>query len=916
MKKRIIAFALCLVMLLGCLGMSGDVNSETAPVDPAQETDSTVESPVLNCVNFTNAAPLSSTRPAMFKARALAADADASRTDNDSVVTSKEFKVDNDGNTYLRLETYVTGSTQTVVTQKPTDIVLVLDTSGSMDEKLSLLEVRTTEAVEEIRKTLDEARYYLNYIGDGNHIKWGTCNVKWGMPQKWVRDNLLSGHWEYYGEEQWVYYAYSDIGKIGRHWETLANGVNDSGSNWNFTMSSKLDALKIAALKFIDSTAQKNGDNRIAIVTYANDVTKWNDGLVDVPADVDVLNSTIRGLQATGATRADLGMKEAQSIIGNIPESRDSNKVVIMFTDGVPTKNSSFETDVANDAIKYSGTMKNDGTTVYTIGVVNGADPTKNPVNLGDKDINKYLHYVSSNYLTATKTSDTNLPLNPLADPFGGGKSYYMSANNSSDLSDAFQNISSEIGGASIKLDSSTVVKDVISDYFKLPDGSTDETKIKVMTADCTAVDDNGKPIFWDVDKIDNSLKPIVDTATKTVSVSGYDFSEHWVGKNKTDNKIHEGAQKLIIEIPIVPETGFLGGNNVPTNADTSGVYDGEGTLVENYEVPTANVPINLPELTAKDAKVYYGGDVPNLSKLYEAYTIAPKMDDFVNITYALDKDVSNTEDGTYTITATAEPKYDGYGAEGTPATAKTATAIANVYVFKPEITYKDSAIDLGQTPNYEDTSKDNCNFVKVEWKHGNNVAESSNMIGNAPTLSYEYNPAADSAEAFKTDTYVSVTVKIGDKDITEAAVKFKHAKCDYNCSFNTSEGQFIVHIKTFDLTIIKAGWNSIDKDQSFVFNIVCEDKNINMKVVIVGNDSVTIKGLPVGAYTITEDAGWSWRYELNAVNAIDSTGECIEIDNGCTYTPSGTNNSIVFTNSRIQQQWLSFANYVKNVFQ
>ena len=886
MKKRIIALALSLVMLLGCLGMSGDVlltpdenaapevttpadtevtDEVTAPVDDASAdaedtTDIAVdeELPVLNCANFTNVAPLMSAQSPVRKM--LARTTEKAGTDNASVETSKTVTKNDNGTYTLRLETYVTGSTQTVVTQKPTDIVLVLDTSGSMDDYINVGDDKNLDVLKP--EYADYYKYYYSVLG-----VWYRRDVRYN-----------NGVWEYWSlRQKWL-------------------SIEKEAENTDYPITiKKIDAIRIAANEFIDSTAAKNGDNQIAIVTYANGSTTRNE-LTPVPEGTAALKNTINNLNADGATYADDGMKNALTLIEGI-KGRDSNKVVVFFTDGEPNHRNGFDETVANTTVNYSKQIKDKGATVYSIGVVEGADPTNDT-----KNINKYLHRVSSNYLDATTYQ--NGTLNPNASPFNGGKSYYLSADNLASLQEIFENISDEVGGASIKLDSNTVVKDVISDYFKLPEG-TDESKIVVKTADCNAF--NGDTPVWTNEQT-VPLNPAIDG--KTVTVKGFDFSENWVGKNKTDNTVHAG-KKLIIEIPIVPETGFLGGNNVPTNADTSGVYDGEGTLVENYEVPTANVPVKLPELEAKDANVYYGGNVPDSSDLYKAYTIADKMGDFVNIAYALDKTVSNTADGTYTITATAEPKCDGYGAEGTPATAKTATATANVYVFKPEITYRDSAIDLGQTPNYEK------NLAKVEWKHDDKVADPSKMIGTEPTLSYKYSPAADDTDAFKTDTYVKVTVKIGNTDITNTAVTFKHEDCTYDgCAFDKDEGQFIVHIKTFDLTITKAGWNNIDKDQSFVFNIVCEDKNINMKVVIVGNDSVTIKGLPVGTYTITEDAGWSWRYELNAVNAAGSTGTCTETDNGCTYTPSGTNNSIVFTNSRIQQQWLSFVNNVKNVFQ
>lgn len=912
MKKRIIALALCFVMLLGCLGMSGDALTDTAPLydrliaaQTAEEFDAIAESatedeiaaltdeqlnnieqhyaeiyiPVIpKTVTFTDAGPFMpavdvSSAPARLRAAAKAA---GDRVDSDGVVTTKKVDVDDNGNYKLRLETYVTGKTTTTSTEKmlPVDIVLVLDQSGSM--------------------------------------------------------------------------AYNFDGKASNY------------------QNSRQKAMKDSVSSFIDAVAGKysdEADHRISIVTFGSNASTYVGWTTVDTAGQTTLKNRISALpkEPSGATRVDYGMANAETLMGSGYNYNGSNntrqKVVILFTDGVPTNDSAFDISVANEAITHALTLKSNGCTVYSIGIFTGANPNQlhgetyhymeifstktKPCNGSEGEIfntgievhwisdvknndvpagNRFLNFLSSNFKTASEIG-LEVSNNTI---FGIGyfgykitknfnrdaSNYYLTGSNSNELNKIFQTISDNIqtGGASITLGTETVVKDVISDYFKLSEG-TYASKIVVKTADCKTF--NGDTPVW-TNETDASFTPTIEG--KTVSVTGFNFSENWVGKDTTTGEVHPG-KKLIIEIPIEPEDGFLGGNNVPTNADTSGVYsvqDGEQKLVENYEVPTANVPIKLPELEAKDANVYYGGNVPDSSDLYKAYTIADKMGDFVNITYTLDKTVSNTADGTYTITATAEPKYDGYGAEGTPATAKTATATANVYVFKPEITYRDSAIDLGQTPNYNSD-----NFVKVEWKHGSDVAVSSKMIGTEPTLSYVYDPAADSADAFKTDTYVNVTVKIGNTDITNTAVTFKHEDCTYDgCAFDKDEGQFIVHIKTFDLTITKAGWNNIDKDQSFVFNIVCEDKNINMKVVIVGNDSVTIKGLPVGTYTITEDAGWSWRYELNAVNAAGSTGTCTETDNGCTYTPSGTNNSIVFTNSRIQQQWLSFVNNVKNVFQ
>lgn len=60
-------------------------------------------------------------------------------------------------------------------------------------------------------------------------------------------------------------------------------------------------------------------------------------------------------------------------------------------------------------------------------------------------------------------------------------------------------------------------------------------------------------------------------------------------------------------------------------------------------------------------------------------------------------------------------------------------------------------------------------------------------------------------------------------------------------------------------LTITKQGAEIVDENQSFVFTVTGPNA-YSERVVICGNDSVTIKNLKPGAYTVTEE-GWSWRY-------------------------------------------------------
>ena len=103
------------------------------------------------------------------------------------------------------------------------------------------------------------------------------------------------------------------------------------------------------------------------------------------------------------------------------------------------------------------------------------------------------------------------------------------------------------------------------------------------------------------------------------------------------------------------------------------------------------------------------------------------------------------------------------------------------------------------------------------------------------------------------------------------------------------------------DLTITKYGCEAVDENQSFIFTITGD--GTTRTVVINGNGSVTIKGLKAGTtYTVTEDPGWSWRYEAD--NKVQTV----------TLQP-GVVNNVAYTNQRNNPKWLGGDAYSRNIF-
>lgn len=359
---------------------------------------------------------------------------------------------------------------------------------------------------------------------------------------------------------------------------SMDDPINGYGSQ------NKIDALKDAVNGFIDKVAEKSPNSSIAVVKFAgkertktgNDKYKsggyyynYSQTVIDLTAagtGAAALKDAVNALDPDGSTAADYGMNRAKSIIDSV-KNNDHQKVVIMFTDGEPNHSSGFKTTVANNAIKASKSIKEAGATVYTIGCFN--------TTYTDTDnVPKYMNRVSSNYPDAT---DMNNGTRGVGD-------YYKTVSSASELESIFTEIAHTAGGATLTLGSRTVLKDVVSKYFDLPENASD--RITAQSYSCTRLNADGTPIWNETP--DQGTNYTVDIVDKTISVTGFDYSENWIGKDENTNIVHPG-KKLVVTIPIVDNGTGMG--EVPTNGTDSAVYDKDGKQVCPFAQPTAYFP-------------------------------------------------------------------------------------------------------------------------------------------------------------------------------------------------------------------------------------------------------------------------------------------------------------------------------------
>ena len=946
---------------------------------------------------------------------------------------SKTATANNDGSYTITLEAFATGS-KVITEQKtdiPTDIVLVIDQSGSMKDPIGGYTYTAYRKGSgwNSRNYHNEEYYPLRHNGGSENL-WHKLNnneyIAVSVEQKMVytaisgwsnrkyHDNQNSlyclvlgeyksvtvkreGHlfsadeyWYTVDGQQILYttgddsipnfgqyaplyqsvkkyiYSYTLNGATTVIEESFGDGSSPDTQFYRRDYSSsagdtRLNALKNAATTFANAVAAKaagedgdinapadNVNHRIAVVGFASgqryNGTNYNYNNTEVfvgsnqyrygtaaqgqygnafqnmntSTGVGNVSASIEALSADGGTLTNLGLEMGNGIFGANPiaEGEKRNRVVIVFSDGVPGW-SGYDSDTANSAIAQAGTAKNTyGATVYTIGIFPGADATS----AGNQNGNET---EKANWFMQRVSSNTQYPQSP---------SYYLSAADAGTLNSIFQQISNQIetGGAETTLGSETVVKDIISPYFTLPAGTT-ASGIRIDTYACTGKD--GNTYTWSGTSGGTSGGPSGATATvdgDQVSVTGFDFSENWCG-TETDAQGNSTVRgnKLVISFEVSPKSGFLGGNEVITNA-SAGIYENGSaqTPVMTFEQPKVNVPIQDVTVTATDKNVYLKGEVTaeqlkdgaeisvgdvKLDLTKDNYGLEYWQTEYVDITITVknkdgnvisDKLDNLTDDTTYTVEVTVAPKTVGTStpAKGDAATAKTGVndPAANIYVFKPELTFKDSTAYYGESV----PANNNYSGNKVgseTWKHGDTVSTDVTMLGTKPTLDISYTPdesKLESGKYTKQDVPVAATVKIGTENVNEHTT-FVHQDCTGKTCALPEGYHFWIHIQTCTLNITKQGGAD---DESYVVDVFKDDVKYS-EVTVWGNGTETLVELPIGTYTISENTGWSWRYSANNGGSAALT----------TQNPTG---SITCVNTKNNNQWLNgFSEVVRNIF-
>ncbi len=884
---------------------------------------------VYSAVNFTNVAPLVEW-PAVTPTRgaySLNATGDGEQAgDDNGLVLAKNAQYDpGTGRCTITLEAYTTGTVTTEVENVPTDIVLVLDQSGSMEFGFG-----SQISVENANQTLGST--------EGYYVKYG--GVDWSGNELWYPVRYNNNHWQYYRP-----------GLLGSRWVEL--------SSTDFIYISRLAALKNTVSTFADAVADKakgeigtddDVNHRIAMVGFASGYddyygdyygntevfvgatqytynagrtnnasnansaqSHYNDVFqsMDTTSGQTNIDASIDKLAADGGTLTDLGMEMANGILNAnpVPDGEKRNRVIIVFTDGAPGW-SGYEDDVASAAITQAGTAKNTyGATVYTVGIFGGADATSPGKQNGDdtEKANWFMQNVSSNN-------------GAVQDP-----SYYLSAGDTTALNSIFTQISNQVSSPAINLGTETVVRDILSPYFNLPEG-TDAESIRLYTADYNGTTFEKRVSVTPAD----GITATVNTVTETIEVRGFDFTANFVSGTTKPDGTH--GKKLIIEFDtVLDRSSTFGGNGIPTNADTSGVYSGN-ECVEYFVSPTVDIPIDF-DFGTSDSTIYLSqnANAQSLVGVLVNYTPNGTNNAHVNIVFTITRG-GNTATLTYnagngvgtwsgeslsslaltdctdfTVSCTVTPINEGTVPEKVIG-PKTAT----IHVLRPTIVWKDIEVYLGDTVDL-DTA-----FNSVSWTDANadTTHTAPEATGTAPVIAYTYSIYDGGLGSIGGDIYtpartdacpINVSVTVGgmselDEYVTSYSSCSTHQIVSHTLIMTSPE--FYVHVKTCSITITKLGYyeNLQNGGQTFLFEVVDSNNAVVATVAIRENSSATVVGLPVGTYTVREVNAWSWRYKAHDDVTVTLNAA----------SPTGT---AEFKNEVDNSHWLSGDSFMPNLF-
>ena len=473
-----------------------------------------------------------------------------------------------------------------------------------------------------------DEQIYLKHT-DGNYYRVylaiHTTSLNWANnPNKQL-------YWAYYIADDGLYYVLQSAGESStgasyihdpitrdQFYSNVDNAVSYSGSSsatgngdrrkaqiytgthytytcgsYEANITTRIETIKAKASELVGQIAAQGSDNRIAITYYGASsnylgTNGWSSsGFTDAfwaanssnVSNLQAQISNISNLETTAQTdNSGMELAFANNIMNNsgADYTADGNRncVIIFMSDGVAgADDKGNTTSAANNVIAKAHEAKNKGAFIYTVFV--GEDGA-------NFDKNKYMEAVSSKYPAAESMTD-----------LGGANvdGVRYTANLGDIIVENFVNLSTVMGREFVKneavglanLDASSVlceelstafkgiidengkIKDGIKVSYKLVPGSYDKVE-RFAFDESAAVDASNGGVTLNYDA-SNSHK---------LTISGYDYSEEYISKNKTGRKL-----QIVIEGVEANEEADITNTSI-NNTSSTAIYQNQGEFASS----------------------------------------------------------------------------------------------------------------------------------------------------------------------------------------------------------------------------------------------------------------------------------------------------------------------------------------------
>lgn len=642
--------------------------------------------------------------------------------------------------------------------------------------------------------------------------------------------------------------------------------LDESGS-----MEGSISTLQEAAKAFVSELKKNSPDSEVAVISFDSSVynrigfTKLN-----TDRNIKLLNDAIDKLWANGGTRIGNALESANTLLD---QAENTSTFVVAFSDGAPGSNYESDPDDASDeateAYAAANKIKAKGATIYTVGY--------------GTDINNYFHWDSNNNPTNNRTCAYHNGWNHRVCYKGIQGSAFLgllgeySAADASNLKEIFENLA---GQASRPLAvTAEYIEDTIDSRFEL----TEESREALLALK----NEDGKQAVEITDNNDG---------TTTIRWNG-------VLINPKDGDTPGWSASFDIKA----KDNFMGGNMIPTNDPSSGVYiklDEDSTTPTQlpFPEPSVNVKLLTPEIGNEEITIFKGDTIqPDgfLSEVAETF----KVKDFTET-----KDLTEEDDNIPVLTETEL------------ATLKSGEKITKKYEYpgtedvvgKFEFTYTKPANGNENHPATKAGEAVETYALTVKYIPDSvSIRETKDILSNVNAPS-ESNGGAEVVETNVSGDYkvnvIAGTIKIEKKlslpDTVNKSFTFNvdylyeengEQKVDVNKSFvvtgTVNNGEISVNVSDNKLTDLWRGTYRVTEAQTegySLISILCGD----------GTTCYSTTSESEIIFTIGSIKNSSGNEEL--VGGTDSTGKTIGLTEDQINSKAGQIGEVTFQNERL----------------